>query len=576
MPQDFLFVSHKIYLSAQKNFTRPGALSTLPGMGRNRAYDVIVAGAGHNGLTTAAYLARAGLQVLVVEKNDWVGGAAVSRSLHDGWTYSNCSYVCSLLRREIVRDLDLPKYGLQVIPYEGGASFTRDGDYFAYYSDAGALRREMARHSLRDADAYGRYSRAIMRQCRFIRPFLLRDAPDPTSLRPRDLSEMAYLVKKAHGLGKKELGETLRFWTMSIGDFLDEHFENDLIKAHLAGSGIIGTGLGVYSPGTAYVLLHHYMGDIDGGIGAWGFARGGMGAISDALGAAVEAAGGTIRKGAGVEEILVRDGHVTGVALEDGAEFLAPVVASNMDVKRTFLTHIDRAALPEEFTRAVERFKIRGSSAKLNIALDRMPDFPAAPDHASFLRGDMHASTSLWELERAYDDWKAGLVSERPYIDMLIPSQIDPTLAPPGSQMMTVFVQYAPYDLKVDGVRAARNWDDAQRRAMSETVLDQMSVACPDIRERVVHMEVRSPLDIEREVGLTEGNIFQGELTFDQLFFNRPVPGYAQYDTPIRGLYICGSSAHPGGGVMGAPGANAARAILRRETDHKRMKGYAA
>ncbi len=545
-------------------------------MALKTSYDVIVAGAGHNGLTTAAYLARAGLKVLVVEKNDWIGGAAVSRSLHDGWTYSNCSYVCSLLRREIARDLDLPKYGLQVIPYEGGASFTRDGDYFAYYSDHDALRREMARHSPRDADAYQGYAQAIMRQCRFIRPFLLRNAPDPASLKPRDLGEMAYLIKKAHGLGKKELGETLRFWTMSIGDFLDAHFENDLIKAHLAGSGIIGTGLGVYSPGTAYVLLHHYMGDIDGGIGAWGFARGGMGAISNALGACLEDHGGTIHKGAGVAEILTKAGQVTGVALEDGKEFRAPVVASNMDVKRTFLKHVDASALPPDFIKAVTGFKIRGSSAKLNIALDRMPAFPAAPPHASFLRGDMHASESLWELERAYDDWKAGRVSEKPYIDMLIPSQIDPTMAPPGSHMMTVFVQYAPYDLEVDGARTGENWTDAQRKAMAETVLNQMAIACPDIRDRVVHMEVRSPLDIEREVGLTEGNIFQGELTFDQLFFNRPVPGYAQYETPIKGLYMCGSSAHPGGGVMGAPGANAARAIIRQAPRHIRMKGYAA
>jgi phytoene dehydrogenase-like protein len=386
---------------------------------------------------------------------------------------------------------------------------------------------------------------------------------------------MAYLLRKAHNLGARELAETLRFWTMSIGDFLDEHFENDLIKAHLAGSGIIGTGLGVYSPGTAYVLLHHYMGDIDGGIGAWGFARGGMGAISNALAAAVRDHGGTIRTGAGVERILTRDGRATGVALSDGAEFSAPVVASNMDVKRTFLTLLEAGALPDDFTRSVERFKIRGSSAKLNIALDRLPDFPAAPPHASFLRGDMHVSESLHELERGYDDWKAGRWSARPYIDMLIPSQIDPTMAPEGAHMMTVFVQYAPYDLAVDGVRAAENWTETRRGALADTVLNQIAIACPDIRDRIVHMEVRSPLELEGEVGLTEGNIFQGELTFDQLFFNRPVPGYAQYDSPVRGLYLCGSSAHPGGGVMGAAGANAARAILRR-TRGKRMTGYAA
>ena len=545
-------------------------------MGQHDTFDAIVAGAGHNGLTTACYLAKAGLNVLVVEKNDWIGGAAVSRSLHDGWTYSNCSYVCSLLRREIVRDLELPRFGLQVIPYEGGASFTPDGDYFAYHSDHDALRREIARHSPRDVDAYDRFSQTVIRQCRFIRPFLLHNAPDPTSLRPRDLQELLFLVKQAHGLGSRELAETLRFWTMSIGDFLDEHFENDLIKTHLAGSGIIGTGLGVYSPGTAYVLLHHYMGDVDGTIGAWGFARSGMGAISAALGDCLKEAGGTILTGSGVEQVLVENGRTTGVALENGDTYRSELVASNMDVKRTFLHHVSRKDLPDDFARAVDRFKIRGSSGKLNIALDGLPDFPAAPKGAPFLRGDMHASTSLFELEKAYDGWKEGRWSEAPYFDMLIPSQIDPTLAPPGQHMMTVFVQYAPYDLKVDGVRSGENWDDAQRAAFADCVLDKMEIACPDIRKHIVHAEIRSPWDIEREVGLTEGNIFQGELTFDQLLFNRPVPGYAQYESPIKELYLVGSSAHSGGGVMAAPGANAAREILHRTGRRGAMKGYAA
>ena len=545
-------------------------------MGRQDRYDAIVAGAGHNGLTAACYLARAGLKVLVVEKNDWIGGAAVSRSLYEGWTYSNCSYVCSLLRREIVRDLELTKYGLQVIPYEGGATFTPDGDYFAYHSDHATLRREIARHNPNDVDAYDRFSQTVIRQCRFIRPFLLRNAPDPTSLKPRDMGELLFLLRKAHDLGARELGETLRFWTMSIGDFLDEHFESDLIKAHLAGSGIIGTGLGVYSPGTAYVLLHHYMGDVDGAIGSWGFARGGMGAITAALGASLQESGGTIVTGAGIDRFLVRNGRVTGVALDNGDTYEAPIVASNMDVKRTFLTHTDAADLPSDFRRAVERFKIRGSSGKLNVALDALPDFPAAPDGAAFLRGDLHASTSLHELERAYDDWKEGRWSRDPYFDMLIPSQIDPTMAPPGKHMMTVFVQYAPYDLDVDGVRSGENWTDAARAAFADCVFDKIEQVCPDIRDRVLHAEVRSPLDIEREVGLTEGNIFQGELTFDQLLFNRPVPGYANYDSPIEGLYLVGSSAHPGGGVMAAPGANAAREILRRNGRGKRLPGYAA
>ncbi|NQW13516.1 MAG: NAD(P)/FAD-dependent oxidoreductase [Rhodobacter sp.] len=545
-------------------------------MGKHSSYDAIVAGAGHNGLTTACYLAKAGLKVLVVEKNDWIGGAAVSRSLHDGWTYSNCSYVCSLLRREIVRDLELPRFGLQVIPYEGGASFTKDGDYFAYMSDHDALRREIARHSSKDVDAYERFSQTVIRQCRFIRPFLLRNAPDPTSLKPRDISELLFLVKQAHGLGAKELGETLRFWSMSIGDFLDEHFETDLIKTHIAGAGIIGTGLGVYSPGTAYVLLHHYMGDVDGAIGAWGFARGGMGAISNALGAAFEEAGGEIVMGSGVDKFLVKGGKAVGVALENGDTYYAPIIASNMDVKRTFLKHMDQGVLPADFTKAVERFKIRGSSGKLNIALDSLPKFPAAPEGATFMRGDLHCSASLNELERAYDDWKEGYWSKDPYFDLLIPSQIDPTMAPQGKHMMTVFVQYAPYDLNFDGVRSGENWNDATRKAFADCVFDKIEQGCPDIRKHVVHAEVRSPWDIENEVGLTEGNIFQGELTFDQLLFNRPIPGYAQYDTPIDGMYIVGSSAHPGGGVMAAPGANAAREILRTIGKGKLMPKFAA
>ena len=547
-------------------------------MGRHERYDAIIMGAGHNGLTAGCYLARAGLRTLIVERNDWIGGAAVSRSLHEGWTYSNCSYVCSLLRREIARDLDLPRFGLQVIPYEGGATFTgtRPGDYFAYHSDHDALRREIARHCPRDADAYDRFAQTVIRQCRFIRPFLLRRAPDPTSMRPRDLGELAFLVRRAHGLGARELGETIRFWTMSIGDFLDEHFESELIKAHLAGSGIIGTGLGVYSPGTAYVLLHHYMGDVDGAIGAWGFARGGMGAISDALGMAFAEAGGEVRTGAGIDHVKVAGGKVAGVVLEGGDEYDAPVVASSMDVKRTFQRHVAPEHLPDGFRRAVDRFKIRGSSAKLNLALDALPEFPAAPAGAGFLRGDLHCSTSLAELERGYDEWKEGRWSSEPYFDMLIPSQIDPTMAPTGKHMMTVFVQYAPYDLEADGVRDGANWTDAARDALADTVFHKLEQASPDIRSRVVHAETRTPLDIEREVGLTEGNIFQGELTFDQLLFNRPVPGWSGHDTPVRGLYLVGSSTHPGGGVMAAPGANAAREILRGLGRGRAMPDFAA
>ncbi|MEX0922831.1 MAG: NAD(P)/FAD-dependent oxidoreductase [Rhodovibrionaceae bacterium] len=523
-----------------------------------KRYDAIVVGAGHNGLTAACYLAKAGLDVVVVERNDFVGGAAVSRELYEGWTYSNCSYVCSLLRPEIVRDLDLPRHGLQVIPYEGGLTFMQNGDYFANYDDHDAHYREIYRHSPRDAEAYEHYAAELMRQCRFIKPLLMRPPPDPTSFRPRDINELLYLGKAFHGLGELEMYDTLRFWTMSIAEFLDEYFESDVVKAHLCGSGIIGTALGPYSPGSAYVLLHHYMGEVDGNIGAWGFARGGMGSITKAMASALQAEGGEIRTGSGVERILVRNGKARGVVLENGDEIHGKTVVSNMDVKRTFLKAVEAKELPGEFLTAVRNFKIRGSSGKLNIALDGLPDFPQVPKDCPALRGDTHFSDSMERMERAYDDWKRGTWSKDPYLDTLIPTRIDPTMAPPGKHYMTVFVQYAPPHL-ADG----EVWDGPNRDAFGETVLNQIAQYSPNFRDLILHAEVRTPWDLENEVGLTEGNIFQGELTFDQLLFNRPVPGYADYRSPIKGLYLCGSSAHPGGGVMGAPGANAAREMLR-------------
>lgn len=522
-------------------------------MGR---YDAIIIGAGHNGLTNAAYLARAGLKVLVLERNPWIGGAAVSRELHPGWTYSSCSYVCSLLRPEICRDLDLARHGLQIMPYGGGVTFTQDGDILGNYPDHDMQRREIARHNARDADAYLRYSTDVMRQCRFIRPLLLRTPPDPTSLRLRDLREMLYLGGQFAGLGEEVIYDTIRFYTMSIADFLGEYFESELIKAHFSGSGIIGTALGVYSPGTAYVLLHHYMGEVDGSIGAWGFARGGMGAVSDALAAAYRAHGGELRTGAEVARVLCRDGKVTGVVLESGEEYRAAVVVSSLDPKRTFLDLFDERDLDPAFVARARNFRIRGSSGKLNIALDGLPEFPALGRDHPLLYGDMHFVDSLARLERAYDDWKNGIWSQDPYLDLLIPSLTDPTMAPPSKHFMSVFVQYVPPKVK------GRDWTDADRDAFGKTVLDQIARYSPNFRSLIRHVEIRTPRELENEVGLTEGNIFHGELTLDQLLFNRPFPGYAQYRGPVSGLYMCGSGTHPGGGVMAAPGANAAREIL--------------
>jgi phytoene dehydrogenase-like protein len=520
-------------------------------------HDVIVVGAGHNGLAAAAFLARSGLDVMVLERNSYIGGAAVSRELYPGWTYSNCSYVCSLLRPEIYRSLDLARHGLQVVPYGGGVTFTRDGDFLGRYPDKDVRRREIARHSARDADAYPRYARDTMRQTRLIRSLLMRTPPDPTSFKARDIRELLHLGKEFAKLGEKTLYDTIRFYSMSIADYLGQYFESDVVKASLTDSGIIGTALGVYSPGTAYVLLHHYMGDVDGQIGAWGFARGGMGAVSKALAGALQANGGHLKVSAPAHRILVKSGRVDGVVLENGDEHHADIVISNLDPKRTFLKLMDERDLQPGVLKAARNFKIRGSSGKLNIALDGLPEFPALGPDNPLIAGDMHVLDSLERFERAYDDWKAGTWSKDPYVDMLIPSITDPTMAAPGKHVMSVFVQYAP--VKVQG----RDWTDADRDAFGKTVIDQIARYSPNFKSLILHAEVRTPRELEAEVGLTEGNIFQGELTLDQLFFNRPFPGFAQYRGPVPGMYMCGSGTHPGGGVMGAPGANAAREVLR-------------
>ena len=520
-------------------------------------YDAIVIGAGHNGLTNAAFLAKAGLDVLLLEKNPYIGGATASLEIHKNWIYSNASYVSSLLRPEVYRSMDLAKYGLQIVPYGGSATMAENGDYIGSFVDPDVSRREMARLSPRDADAKVRFDRDIMRQSRFIRQFLLRTAPDPTSFKPRDLMEMLDMGRELLKMGEDVIYDMMRLYTMSISDYLDEYFEHPLIKADIAGSGIIGSAMGVMSPGTAYVLLHHAMGDVDGTIGAWGFARGGTGAIAEAMGACFEDHGGTLMKESGVEQILVRNGKVTGVALENGNEYHADIVVSDLTFPRTFLECMDQKDLEPEFIRKVKNFKIRGSSGKVNIALDGLPKFTALEGNPELIKGDMHLVDSVERLERAYDDWKSGTWSKDPYVDIVIPTLTDPTMTPPGKHFMSVFVQYVPP--KVNG----KDWTDEQRDQFGQTVINKIESYAPGFKDLILHAEIRTPRELEKEIGLTEGNIFQGELTIDQLLFNRPIPGFAQYRGPTKGLYMCGSSNHPGGGIMAAPGANAAREILR-------------
>ncbi len=518
-------------------------------------YDAIVIGAGHNGLTNAAYLAKSGLDVLVVEKNDYIGGAAVSRELHEGWLYSNCSYVCSLLRQSIHRDLNLTKHGLMIVPYSGTTNFSRDGNYIAEYGDHDMQYREIRRHSLRDADAIHRYETDLMRYAKLIRHFLLRTPADPTSFKPRDLGEMMFMAKKFAGMGEEQVYEFIRFMTMSAGDFLDEYFENDLVKALYSTSSIIGTALGVYSPGTAYVLLHHVMGDVDGAVGAWGLARGGMGAISNAIAGALQEHGGEILTEAPVAQIVVKNGRTQGVALEDGREIRADIVVSNLDPKRTFTKIMDAGDIPADLRKKAENFKIRGSSGKVNIALTGKPDFPSLPEGHKLRNGSFQFLDSMERMERAYDDWKHGRWSDDPFIEMTQSSVWDPTLASPGHYFVSCFIQYCPAE--VEG-----GWTPEKRDAFGKTVIDQICNYSPNFRDHIAHMEIRTPHEIENEVGLTEGNIFQGELTIDQLMFNRPFPGYSQYRGPVKGMYLCGSGTHPGGGVSSACGANSAREIL--------------
>ena len=518
-------------------------------------YDAVVIGGGHNGLTAAAYLARAGRKVLVLERRHVLGGAAVTEEVFPGFRFSVCSYVVSLLRPQIIRELDLPRHGLEILPLDGTFTPLRDGNSLWRMNDHAASRREIARHSRLDAEAYDEYGKAMVEMARFVRPIIDMTPPDPLSRRPRDLMALGALARRFRALPARDRIHQLQLMTMSAADFLDRWFETDVLKATMSASGIIGTFLGVRSPGTAYVLLHHYMGEIDGAFRSWGFARGGTGAISNAIAGAAREAGVEIRTNTPVTRVLVSRGRATGVVLANGDEVRSTLVLSSVDPRLTFLGLIGERELPDDFVSEIRRYKLRGSSAKVNFALDALPDFSCRPGPGPHLRGAISISPSVEYMERAYDQAKYGDFSRRPYIDMVIPTLTDSSLAPPGKHILSCFVQYAPYTL------AKGTWDD-QRDALGDTVVDTLAEYAPNIRDIILHRQVVTPLDLEREWALTEGNIFQGELAIEQLFFLRPAPGWSQYATPIRNLWMCGSAAHPGGGIMGAPGRNAARRIL--------------
>ena len=519
--------------------------------------DVIVIGGGHNGLACAAYLAKAGRRVLVLESRHVLGGAAVSEEVFPGFTFSVCSYVVSLLRPWIIRDLNLSRHGLEILPLESTFTPFRDGRSLLRNSDSAATRREIAGFSPKDAEVYPEFGRAMVEMARIVRPIIDNRAPDPTSLRPVDLTQLLGLGRHFKSLGRDGLALHLKMLTMSAVDFLSEWFESEALLAPMSISGIIGTFLGVRSPGTAYVLLHHYMGDIDGAFRSWGLAKGGTGQVSLSIARAAESFGTQIRTEAPVRQILVRGGQALGVVLQNGEEIRADAVVSSVDPRRTFLGMVGAEHLEDEFAEEIRNYKLRGSSGKVNLALDRLPEFCSRPGAGSFLRGDITIAPSLDELERAYDQAKYGEFSSRPFMDIVIPSLMDPSVAPPGKHVMSIFVQYAPYHLKA----GAASWPE-QREAIGDAVIDTLAESVPNLKEIILHRQVLTPYDLEQEFGLSEGNIFQGELSLEQLAFLRPASGSARYHTPVRNLWICGSGAHPGGGIMGSPGALAAREML--------------
>jgi phytoene dehydrogenase-like protein len=521
-------------------------------------YDAIVVGAGHNGLVTACYLARGGLRVLVLERRYLVGGACVTEEVFPGFKVSTAAYVTSLFRKEIVRDLRLGEHGLEVLA-RNPSSFTPypDGRFLLLGAEAAVNQTEISKFSRRDAEHYPSYEAMLTRVADFVEPTLTATPPNLLRPRPRDLLRLLALGSAFRRLGPAA-SEAVEILTGAARVVLDRWFESAELKATLATDAIIGAMASPSMSGTAYVLLHHVMGETDGKRGVWGYVRGGMGGLTQALARAAHALGVTIRCEAEVARILTRDGRVIGVVLGSGDEYHAPIVASNADAHVTFMRLLDRKTLPPEFIAAVERINYESASLKINVALAELPSFLACPGSQAgpHHRGTIHICPDLDYIERAYDDAKFGAPSRRPVLECTVPSVLDPSVAPPGQHLMSIFVQYAPYALR------EATWD-ALRDSFADRCFDVLEEYAPNFRRAVLARQVLTPLDLERTFSLTGGNIFQGAMIPSQLFSLRPVAGYADYRTPVRGLYLCGAATHPGGGVMGAPGWNAAREILR-------------
>jgi phytoene dehydrogenase-like protein len=531
--------------------------------------DCVIIGGGHNGLVAAAYLAKAGKRVQVVERRHVLGGAATTEELWPGYKVSTAAYVISLFLPEITRELRLNHYGLRILP-RSPSSFTPlpDGRSLLMGPEPGLNEREISKFSRRDAEVFPRYEALLEAVAQKLEPLLNETAPDLLPLpdswrkigvakRMRDAGKAWNMFQTFGALGE-QLPEAIELLTGPARPILDRWFESDVLKATLATDAIIGSFTSISAPGSAYVLLHHVMGEAGGHRGVWGYVQGGMGGLATALEGACRDLGVKIHRETEVRRILTDGGRAIGVSLVDGQTIDADVVASSIDPHWTFERLLDPEALPEDFRRAVARIDYSSASAKINLALAEPPEFAAAPGKGigPHHHGTIHIGPTLEYLERAYDDAKYGQPSHEPILELTLPTSVDTTIAPPGKHIVSIFVQYAPYKLAVG------NWDD-ERERFGDRCIEVLARYAPNVPKAILHRQVLTPLDLERTFRLTGGNIFQGAMPLHQLFSMRPVPGWADHRTPVAGLYLCGAASHPGGGVLGACGKNAAEEMLR-------------
>ena len=524
-------------------------------MNENRTYDAIIIGGGHNGLVNAAYLAKGGLDTLVLERRPFVGGAAITEELEPGFKFTTFSYALSLLRPDIVQDLDLVEHGMMVLPMPNTFQPETNGDYLFLGADSHENYHEIARHSPEDAEAYHDFGHIMDRVCHAMKPLVDMIPPNSRSQEPEELAKMAELESYLEGLDPDVQEMVNRLWTGSVADILDDYFENDLLKAMITSSAIIGSKVGPRSERSGLIWLFHKMGEYDGVFGDWGFHKGGNGGFTQTLARAVESFGGTIQTDAAVSHVINQNGKAVGVALENGDELYADIVVSALDPRRTFMQLVDPAELPDDLVEAITNYKFQGTAAKVNFALTDVPPFPGLEGREEIFMGFTNVGPSIDYLEEAFADAKAGRFSRRPFLDCCVQSTVDPDMAPAGKHIMSCFVMYAPYHL------SESDWD-TERENLGDAVQETIEEFFPGFGKLILHREVVTPLDIERMVGLSEGNIFQGELFAPQMFFNRPAPGWNQYRTPIAGYYQCGSGTHPGGCVIGGPGKLAAQQIF--------------